>query len=539
MQLQAGLTAQPHSGIQSSLPAGSLLSLSASEPGVKAPGGTSFSEFLDRANEAYRSTTAASTSDISNSYSDAARRDAADRRDSAARETDGGQKDRSPAVRQDPGRIQNSKDSASPAAEKNSLPAKGSGRAASGEAGVSESSARKISDGGQAVSSESGKVGGQRKTEAGTAVLNREAALNRKESLAGSSLQKNISDKNGAAESAQDRHGAVPSSAKEGGSAAGELKTEQPQSAGAAAKKSAPNQSALKTESGAADKNIRNSREIKAGASADAEKNAAAGGAAALAASGIQLRKQTQAAVPAAENQGGEDTIQKGAARKKDGIPEIKVTDLRSGADAAAAQNSQVQSAKTAGEGGSAAQHGGSELELEFSLDGGARTADAKGRTQTAAGQFSTKSFSEALAARFEQNWNDQIVQNAHVILRNGNEGTIRLHLKPESLGGVKIELKLADNSISGKIVVESDEAKSAFERNMASLNDAFKQGGFDSAKLEVSVGSQNQGGSRNQQDDPVPFWSERHRFDAGGSSAAIQSGIAGPVPRSGVNILA
>ena len=87
------------------------------------------------------------------------------------------------------------------------------------------------------------------------------------------------------------------------------------------------------------------------------------------------------------------------------------------------------------------------------------------------------------------------------------------MRLKPESLGEVKIELNLSDKSISGKIVVESDEAKSAFERNMAELSDAFKQGGFETASLQVSVGSGSgrEGGGEGKRDD-APFFSERLR---------------------------
>ena len=58
----------------------------------------------------------------------------------------------------------------------------------------------------------------------------------------------------------------------------------------------------------------------------------------------------------------------------------------------------------------------------------------------------------------------------AQIVLKDGDAGLIRLRLEPETLGGVKIELKLTEKHISGTIVVESDEAKSAFEGNMNAL---------------------------------------------------------------------
>jgi len=125
-------------------------------------------------------------------------------------------------------------------------------------------------------------------------------------------------------------------------------------------------------------------------------------------------------------------------------------------------------------------------------------------------------------------------------VLKDGDSGTIRLRLKPESLGNVKIELNLSDNNISGRITVESDEAKSAFEKNMGELADAFKQGGFDSARLEVAVGGGSGGNAGGDPGgDPKPFYSERFR-SAVGSQAAPATASSAYARRGGsVDILA
>jgi flagellar hook-length control protein FliK len=147
--------------------------------------------------------------------------------------------------------------------------------------------------------------------------------------------------------------------------------------------------------------------------------------------------------------------------------------------------------------------------------------------------------FQSMLSERLRDQWNSGIVQSAHIVLRDGDAGTIRLRLKPESLGNVKIELNLSDNNISGKIVVESDEAKTAFEKNMNDLSDAFKQGGFDSARLEVSVGSgsgnspQSQGGRSDSS--PDPFFSERLRSAV--SSPADPATAASAYSRAGSSV--
>jgi flagellar hook-length control protein FliK len=144
--------------------------------------------------------------------------------------------------------------------------------------------------------------------------------------------------------------------------------------------------------------------------------------------------------------------------------------------------------------------------------DGGSRQGSEAGRAEAAP----ARSFASVLADKLGSGWNDDIVRSAHIVLRDGDSGTIRLRLHPESLGGVKIELKLADNGISGKIIVESDEARNAFEKNMAQLQDAFTQGGFESAKLEVQVGSGGSGAADGQaQQAEGPFWSRRHGIES------------------------
>jgi hypothetical protein len=98
------------------------------------------------------------------------------------------------------------------------------------------------------------------------------------------------------------------------------------------------------------------------------------------------------------------------------------------------------------------------------------------------------RSFEDFLARELHQNLNGDIVRHASVALRDGGEGTIRLALRPESLGNVKIRLEMADNKVTGHIVVESEAALRAFEREIASLEQAFRDSGFDGADLDMSL---------------------------------------------------
>ncbi|MBN2874635.1 MAG: flagellar hook-length control protein FliK, partial [Spirochaetales bacterium] len=98
-----------------------------------------------------------------------------------------------------------------------------------------------------------------------------------------------------------------------------------------------------------------------------------------------------------------------------------------------------------------------------------------------------SQTFGESLASRIRDGATD-IVRSAQVVLRDGGTGLIRLRLEPESLGGVKIELRMAEKQISGKIVVESEIAGEAFRSSLSALKDAFAESGFETTSLEVEV---------------------------------------------------
>jgi flagellar hook-length control protein FliK len=92
---------------------------------------------------------------------------------------------------------------------------------------------------------------------------------------------------------------------------------------------------------------------------------------------------------------------------------------------------------------------------------------------------------------------NGDIVRHANIMLRSGGEGLIRLSLKPESLGNVKIRLHLAENKISGQIIVETAEALKAFEQQVHELEKSLAAQGYDSAKLEMSLAQNSNGGQQ------------------------------------------
>jgi flagellar hook-length control protein FliK len=72
--------------------------------------------------------------------------------------------------------------------------------------------------------------------------------------------------------------------------------------------------------------------------------------------------------------------------------------------------------------------------------------------------------------------------------LRDGGAGTIKIALHPETLGHVKIHLEMTENKITGRIVVESEEALHAFRKELSALEQAFKDSGYANADLNLSL---------------------------------------------------
>ena len=99
----------------------------------------------------------------------------------------------------------------------------------------------------------------------------------------------------------------------------------------------------------------------------------------------------------------------------------------------------------------------------------------------------------QALFKSMRESGNGEIVKRAGIIVKDNSSGEIRMDLKPEKLGKVRIQIHLKDNTLSGKIIVDSSAVREVFESNMEALHRAFKESGFDSAELDVQVGGGKQ----------------------------------------------
>jgi hypothetical protein len=125
----------------------------------------------------------------------------------------------------------------------------------------------------------------------------------------------------------------------------------------------------------------------------------------------------------------------------------------------------------------------------------------------------------QALGRELGETLNYDIVQEARILLRGGGEGTIRLSLRPETLGNIKIRLEMAENKIKGHIVVESGEALRAFRQELASLEQAFRDSGFSDASMSLAQGDESGGGGEGRRE------GENSRFDPARAASLYDEG--------------
>ena len=93
-----------------------------------------------------------------------------------------------------------------------------------------------------------------------------------------------------------------------------------------------------------------------------------------------------------------------------------------------------------------------------------------------------------ALMSSLKETVNSEIVKQAGIMVKGNGSGEIRLVIKPENLGKVRIKLSLNDNHIAGRIIVENNIVREIFESNLTNLYKAFGSEGFEASGLEVTV---------------------------------------------------
>lgn len=177
--------------------------------------------------------------------------------------------------------------------------------------------------------------------------------------------------------------------------------------------------------------------------------------------------------------------------------PTIRIVDLRKKQDAATGQET-ATSSKAAGP--------TSTQSNDQSVSFAQRLSTARDASTPAASQppAASAASSQTPLERLRAMAGSELTQATTMILKDGG-GEIRLILKPESLGSVRIRMNVVDNKVEGKIIVDSAAVKHVFDGSVDALRRALTAEGFQTGSLSVSVGGQGADtGEREQRQTPA-----------------------------------
>lgn len=97
------------------------------------------------------------------------------------------------------------------------------------------------------------------------------------------------------------------------------------------------------------------------------------------------------------------------------------------------------------------------------------------------------------LVRELKDQGSSEILREAKILVKEGQAGEIKLILRPQELGTVKINLILENKHIVGKIFVENNIVKEALQSAFGDLKEVFAEQGMELGALDVFVSQQSQ----------------------------------------------
>jgi flagellar hook-length control protein FliK len=110
-----------------------------------------------------------------------------------------------------------------------------------------------------------------------------------------------------------------------------------------------------------------------------------------------------------------------------------------------------------------------------------------------------------------------QIVGSAKLRLSNG-QNEIRIQLKPEHLGQVRLNISTDQHQVMVKVVAELPVVKELLETNLPQLRSELQGQGLEIDKFDVSVGGDAETQNKEQQ-----TWGQRRSNGRGGTFAQAE----------------
>jgi len=91
------------------------------------------------------------------------------------------------------------------------------------------------------------------------------------------------------------------------------------------------------------------------------------------------------------------------------------------------------------------------------------------------------------LSRKLDGQAGNEIVRQVKVVLSRANAGEVRINLRPDNLGRVRVQIHLEENRLTGRIFVESAAAREAFRSSLDGLHTRLVESGFGAADLELA----------------------------------------------------
>ncbi|MDY3938806.1 MAG: flagellar hook-length control protein FliK [Spirochaetia bacterium] len=96
------------------------------------------------------------------------------------------------------------------------------------------------------------------------------------------------------------------------------------------------------------------------------------------------------------------------------------------------------------------------------------------------------------LVRELKEQGSSEILREAKILVKDGQSGEIKLILRPQELGTVKINLILENKHIVGKIFVDNNIVKDALQTAFGDLKEVFAEQGMELGALDVFVSQES-----------------------------------------------
>jgi len=135
----------------------------------------------------------------------------------------------------------------------------------------------------------------------------------------------------------------------------------------------------------------------------------------------------------------------------------------------------------------------------------------------------SAKNTEKADASALSQNERFEVIRQISEKLNNAvrsGANEVRLILRPEALGEVRMSIRIQGDVVFARMRVESKQVKAVVESNLQSLKDSLNRQNLEFGAIDVEVGAQSEGGKS-----PGELWQEM--ADRSESSRGFRPGVA------------